>query len=220
MYENELDNLKRQLEDAREEVQKPFALEEQLAELIKKKVQLDLALEFKDSGEDDILTGEQAPENGSDGKTPETSVPKRGTALMEKMLYTSLRNLAPDLLDGKCSYMKFKSEGFEDLVLENIGGGEYSIAHYYTQNGDAMRDPEITFSVDVENKSVTPLSYLQDAMDIYYETSGRSLAQIKDLEQFWCQWMKNIEMQGFTLHKSTGYTSDAECENEECEMEC
>jgi N12 class adenine-specific DNA methylase/superfamily II DNA/RNA helicase len=218
--ENELDNLKRQLEDAMAEVQKPFALEQQLAELVKKKVQLDLALEFRDNGEDDILIDEQAPGNGSNDETPEAPMPKRSTILMEKMLYTSLRNLAPDLLDGKCSYMKFKSEGFEDLVLENIGGGEYSIAHYYTQDGDAMRDPEITFSVDVENKSVTPLSYLQDAMGIYYETSGRSLAQIKDLEQFWCQWMKNIEMQGFTLHESTGYAPDTDCENEECEMEC
>ena len=67
--------------------------------------------------------------------------------------------------------MKLKSDGFEDLVLEDIGGGEYSIAHYYTQNGDAMRDPEITFTIDKQNLTIHPTSFLQDDIGLFYETA-------------------------------------------------
>ena len=72
----------------------------------------------------------------------------------------NVRNFSYGLVDGELYYrensrmykqnitgrkaeriqgMKLKSEGFEDLVLEAIGGDEYSIAHYYRQNGDSMR---------------------------------------------------------------------------------
>ena len=92
--------------------------------------------------------------------------------------------------------MKFQSNGFEDLVLEDIGD-EISIAHYYTQNGEAMRDPEITFKVDKANRSVTPTSYLQDDMGIYYTTDSVSEAKKKDLTKFMTQWLTNIHNQGF-----------------------
>ena len=52
--------------------------------------------------------------------------------------------------------MKLKSEGYEDLTLEAIGGGEYSIAHYYRKDGDAMRDPEITFIIDKQKQIHSP----------------------------------------------------------------
>ena len=57
-------------------------------------------------------------------------------------IYRKLRKLAPELFEGTYTYMKFKQDGFDDLVLETIGENEYSIAHYYTQNGNRMRDPE------------------------------------------------------------------------------
>ena len=62
--------------------------------------------------------------------------------------------------------MKFKQDGFDDLVLETIGENEYSIAHYYTQNGDRMRDPEITFMLDDTQRCIYALSYTQDNMGI------------------------------------------------------
>ena len=54
----ELENLKLQMETAKREYGKPFPEEERLLELQKKKVQLDLALEFKDGGEDMVASGE------------------------------------------------------------------------------------------------------------------------------------------------------------------
>ena len=104
---------------------------------------------------------------------------------------------AAPVLDGSAYYMKLKSDGFEDLVLEAIGGGEYSIAHYYNQNGAAMRDPEITFTVDTETKSIHPTSFLQDDMGIFYKTEMASPSMVKDLKEFMSQWFTNIKNQGF-----------------------
>ncbi len=59
----ELENLKLQMETAKREYGKPFPDEERLMELQKKKVQLDLALEFKDGGEDMVASGEDGEDN-------------------------------------------------------------------------------------------------------------------------------------------------------------
>ena len=40
---------------------------------------------------------------------------------------------------------RVKSSGFMDLVVETIGRNCVSVAHYYTQNGDLIQDPEIVF---------------------------------------------------------------------------
>ena len=51
------------METAKREYGKPFPEEERLLELQKKKVQLDLALEFKDGGEDMVASGEDGEDN-------------------------------------------------------------------------------------------------------------------------------------------------------------
>lgn len=120
--------------------------------------------------------------------------------------------------------MKFRQDGFDDLVLEKIGEDEYSIAHYYTQNGDLMRDPEITFLLDAADRSVYLLSYTQDNMGIYYETSDRTEEQIEDLRQFFDQWLTNIKNQGFTLYEAHGedaeYIREEVSEEQESEESC
>ena len=110
------------------------------------------------------------------------------------------------------------------LVLETVGENEYSIAHYYTQNGDRMRDPEITFMMDDTAQCVYVLSYTQDNMGIYYETEDRTEEQIEELMEFFDQWLTNIRDQGFILYQAygedAGYTKEEgqteETEREEC----
>ncbi|WP_242843376.1 DUF6908 domain-containing protein [Kineothrix alysoides] len=183
----DLINLKQQLETAKSESGKPFPDEERLLELQKRKVQLDLALEFKDEGEDVISADGSEEPQGTD-QTSHT---------LEQKLYKRLNVFAGPILDETAYYMKLESDGFEDLVIENIGGNEYSIAHYYRQNDSAMRDPEITFIIDKETQSIYPTSYLQDDVGIFYETSNASSEQITSLKEFMAQWFTNIKDQGF-----------------------
>lgn len=192
--EQYLESLNQQLAASKEESQKPFADEERLAELQQKKVSLDLALEFKEEVGDVMA---------ADGSEEETAVQTHGSVAqktpltLEQRLYQKLAVFAVPVLDGSAYYMKLKSDGFEDLVIEAIGGGEYSIAHYYKQNGDAMRDPEITFTINEETKSIHPTSFLQDDAGIFYETETAPAARVKDLKQFMSQWFTNIRNQGF-----------------------
>lgn len=214
----ELADLHRQLEAARLESQKPFHSEEKLAQLQRKKVELDLALEFKDST-DEILEPDEddteAPEesNGEESTAVRTQPPPARLTLEQK-LYQKLAVFASPILDGDAYYMKLKSDGFEDLVLEAIGGGEYSIAHYYTQNGDAMRDPEITFTIDKQNCSIHPTSFLQDNVGLFYETAQAKPSMVKDLKDFMSQWFTNIVNQGFEPEKVSVYAAESEAEEE------
>ena len=45
-----------------------------------------------------------------------------------------------------------------------------SVAHYYTQNGDLMRDPEMVFEVGPDG-AFHPVSYQQDNLGIYQEAA-------------------------------------------------
>jgi len=72
--------------------------------------------------------------------------------------------------------------------MERIGGGEISIAHYYEQNGDLMRDPEMTFAVDNKKQTLTPLTYTQDNMGLYqdvYDDNGNLKEQIDKRGNKW-----------------------------------
>ena len=198
----ELASLKQQLAAAKEQCGKPFPDEERLLELQKKKVQLDLALEFKEDGEDVMAAEENGEGSGQgDRKEPPT---------LEQRIYRKLRLFAAPILDGEAYYMKLQAKGYEDLVVEAIGGEEYSIAHYYDQNGDSMRDPEITFTIDRENKSIHPVSFLQDGIGVYYETADASPAMVRDLKGFMVQWFTNIKSQKFEQVKIKRYEQEEE----------
>jgi hypothetical protein len=63
---------------------------------------------------------------------------------------------------------------FMAACVEIIGktglGPLVSIAHYYLQNGDMMRDPDVVFVIGVDQE-VYPISYRQDGMGIYQEAA-------------------------------------------------
>jgi superfamily II DNA/RNA helicase len=178
MAENEqkLDDLRAQWEAAKEQADKPFHEEERLALLLKEQVAINLSLEF-------------------DGDEPASNY---GSSIYQK-----LHRFVPEMFDGSRTYMKFTAKHFDDLVFKLIGEKEYSMAHYYMQNGDAMRDPEITFLVDNENKVVKPLTYQQDNMGIYYDTDERTEEQIEKMLGFWDGWMNNISEQGYELFRES-----------------
>ena len=111
-------------------------------------------------------------------------------------------------------YLRLENPPFMRLVIEVIGGPypngayELSIAHYSEQNGDAMRDPEITFLVVplAESSTWTPLTYENSYLGAYQivaEVSREGLIKVKqspwmkELRCFANQWDLNIKHQGF-----------------------
>ena len=107
-------------------------------------------------------------------------------------------------------YLRLENPPFMRLVIEVIGGPypngayELSIAHYSEQNGDAMRDPELTFLVvpSAEGTTWTPLTYENSYLGAYQvvaEVSREGLIKVKqpramnDLRDFANQWDRNLK---------------------------
>lgn len=181
--EQELLQARKQYVAAQKELAVPFADETRLTELQKRKVELDLALEFKeDVGTVESDTSDKAEERLS----------------LEQTLYRKLCLFAEPIFQG-LYYMRFEAEGFDRLVVEKIGDSEYSIAHYYEQNGDAMRAPEITFRLDEQKHAIYPTSFLQDDLGIFYEVEEVDPSQVFGLKKFMGEWFENIRQQGFEL---------------------
>ena len=113
------------------------------------------------------------------------------------------------------NYLRIENEPFMRLVIEVIGGPypngayEVSVAHYGEQNGDAMRDPEITFLVVPADHGTTwtPLTFENSYMGCYQvvaTVSANGLLTVKhaalmqDLRNFANQWDGTLKQQGFT----------------------
>jgi len=124
-------------------------------------------------------------------------------------------------LNGK-DHKKLISEGFMPLTIEKLEDGlltpwgvgtSYSLCHYYEQNGDLMRDPEMVFIVvddrkekcDYENLHVYPKLYQQDNLGIYEESITIAKGQVTAYIRAWQaahthfaqQWLSNVKEQGF-----------------------
>jgi hypothetical protein len=95
-------------------------------------------------------------------------------------------------------HLKVENGPYLPLVIEKHGA-EVSVAHYFTQNGDAMRDPEMTFLLP----EWSPTSITQDPVGRYanvdeYDPGSLQRARlIAELSGFANAWARNIEAQGF-----------------------
>lgn len=108
-------------------------------------------------------------------------------------------------VDGHHFHLRIENEGFMPLVVEawNTGDGHtISMAHYWTCNGDAMRDPEVVMMGEGRI-----LSFQQDPA-IYHETSVReettggvawkvNMRLYASVLSFTKMWARNIKAQGF-----------------------
>ena len=105
--------------------------------------------------------------------------------------------------------IKIKNGGFMDICIEYIGEGPrgfpmVSVAHYYEQNSDLMRDPDMVFEVS-QDMGWGPISYRQDGLGVYQEAvfkdeDGKVMINprlVLELKQFARQWDKNLKDQGF-----------------------
>lgn len=107
-------------------------------------------------------------------------------------------------------HARFEAPGFEPLSVEKLyysdhnGNPVYSMMHWYTQYGDLMRDPDLTFSVDWKNGRILPLTYQLDSLSVYHEVfvsrGGKLLycrPMLVDLDRTLWEWLKVLPQQGF-----------------------
>ena len=106
--------------------------------------------------------------------------------------------------------IKIEVEGFMPLSIEFIGTGPrewplVAVIHFYEQDGDLMRDPEMQFEVDPEG-IWHPVYYRQDSLMMVQGAVFRSSETgevmirsklIREFQQFMKLWDQNLQDQGF-----------------------
>ena len=115
----------------------------------------------------------------------------------------------------QANYLSIENPPYMRLVVEIVGtifpNGicEVSVAHYGTQNGDAMKDPEVTFFVTPQPDGAWqwhPLTFTNDYVNVYqvaaeYDNFGqlrvRNAKLVLDLTGFTEMWDRNLKEQGF-----------------------
>jgi hypothetical protein len=126
---------------------------------------------------------------------------------------TRIFNTLTENLDNPGDAKTFDAHGYTEnwnggimaAHIENIGNWNngfplYSIAHYYKQNGDMMKDPDMVFVKHPLGK-VFPISFEQSSAGIYQESvwydDGFKMKakQQKDHATFANTWMENIKEQ-------------------------
>lgn len=127
-----------------------------------------------------------------------------------KALRPYISDMAPEASTRR-DHKRYTAPGFMPLVFEYLhysdykGRPVYSMAHYGEQNGDAMRDPDLTFSVDWDGEIIEPQTYQNDYLGLYQEVyrqndQGQTMYSKRlrtDLDEFLWQWLHNIKKQGY-----------------------
>ena len=135
---------------------------------------------------------------------------------MQKVILAIAHKHAIDLTRTE-AYMRLEQDGYDRLVIENIGHNRIAVAHYYTQNGDAIKDPEIVFFVGYETwvaievtqvlTGISELARLNEDSTAVTHLAARRQA---DTGAFAETWAKNITgqkwlEQGRLTNHNTGY---------------
>jgi len=90
-----------------------------------------------------------------------------------------------------------------EMINKTSQGPVYSIAHYYEQEGDLMRDPDMTFLKGADGEYY-PLTFRQDSLGIDQDAvewddngniKGVRARMQADMTSFANDWMKNIRDQ-------------------------
>lgn len=89
--------------------------------------------------------------------------------------------------------VEIEVDGYMPLTIEKIEDNKISVAHYYTQRGDLMSDPEIVFRIDGDEW--TPVRYTQHPRLHQYNENG-----LPSVEAFVNTWDRKLKKQGFVDH--------------------
>ena len=102
-------------------------------------------------------------------------------------------------------HLRIENDGYMPLVIEawNTGEGHIvSVAHYWTQNGDPMRDPEVVMLNEGRILSFQQDPYIYNEPAVREETPGGVVWKVNpkiyaSIHSFTKMWTRNIKAQGF-----------------------
>ena len=130
--------------------------------------------------------------------------------------YQKLKTIAEEILEERCTYMKLRSAGFMDLVIERLDESRISLSHYYVQNGDLMADPDMELIIDKEKEAVYAATFQQDNLGIYHiaynegEVIDEDMAE--ELNEFLDEWLSNLLVKEYAAEPRLSEEDDEDLE--------
>lgn len=95
---------------------------------------------------------------------------------------------------GEAVEVELDSEAMMPPVIEKVADDRLSVAHYYEQNMDLVRDPEVVFRVDA-NGEWTAVEYIHDPFTYERDDDDVGLPDVQEFAEK--QWSKNLREQGY-----------------------
>ena len=224
--QGKLETDRKNLDNAKAEYEKPFAYEDELKEkserlmFLNSELDLDKKDDVVEENEEDEDTKQNESQAEQTSEKPEISALRdMPYSMLEKKNYQLIHGMFPEMLDGRCSYMKFKKESFDDMYIENIGNNTLALCLFYIQNGDVMREPEYIFKFDNEKQAVRILEWQLDSMGMYHHVYDSENPQLynstlkKDLDETFNSTLNDIMKIGYEEYTRNGV--DEECDEAE-----
>ncbi len=113
------------------------------------------------------------------------------------------------------AHLRLENAPFEPLVIERIAEHRVSVAHYFTQGGDAVADPDVVLftgyaewvPISIQQPTICLAGREIGGYRVVAELSedGASIARfypkaLADLSSFCAVWARNIRAQGWLEH--------------------
>lgn len=153
----------------------------------------------------------KAEEQATRPSVEKKSVLKPKLSIYEKnfdRLISIIPDLKEQLKNNKHLTGRSHCPPYMDLVVEMIHKDQdsyyLSMAHYFTQNGDLVSDPEMVIRIDFKKFVIEALSYQNpiiygEVYDNMYKRTMVNNKQKKGQNDFLVTWLKNIKAQGHEI---------------------
>ena len=128
------------------------------------------------------------------------TISKTASTILDKIIAAGNGEDAFTIDNAAGAFMPLHFEELPPITVPNLGFcSVYSLAHYYEQNGDMMRDPEMCVLETLAGQRI-PYYYRLDSMgvetySVCLEKGGFYPVKYGELIQFFNMWMSNIQQQ-------------------------
>jgi antirestriction protein ArdC len=140
---------------------------------------------------------------------PQTSAVNPNSVIRKN--YEKFAEMFPNVANGEYRYLRLESTGFDPLSVELVGRDRVSVMQTYTQNGDLMYSPMMSYQIDRAAKTLTAVEYQNSNPPLYQRIDEDGIGHSVDgngkerifrnlqntLNDVTAQWFTNTAEQGY-----------------------
>lgn len=119
--------------------------------------------------------------------------------------YIALHNIVPMIFNDNVMYITLSAgEAFDRIIIEKLTDNLISVADYYEQNNDLMKEPDIVYLFDSEKQELRPREYQNDTVGTYKRVENDGIVDMRyeaELSNFTENWFNTISEQDYKVQR-------------------